>query len=121
MPPSYSRVANESVKAHWRAKVPIGLPGGGLTYYSCLYLEKNNTPGLLGMDAMKKTNTILDLRPGKMFMYSGSSGQAEIVIPVNSNTKKFKLAESPGGHILLPCTNYVQVAPMRSRVLHQES
>ena len=101
--------------------MPIGLPGGGLTYYSCLYLEKDNAPGLLGMDAMKKTNTILDLRPGKMFMYSGSSGQAEIVIPDNSNTKKFKLVESPGGHILLPCTNYAQVAPMRSRVLHQES
>ena len=47
-------VANEQVQAKWKVKVPIGLPGGGLTYYQCLYLEKNSTPGLLGMNAMKK-------------------------------------------------------------------
>ena len=114
-------VANEQVQAKWKVKVPIGLPGGGLTYYQCLYLEKNNTPGLLGMNAMKKANTILDLRPGQMFMYSGASGNAEIVIPNSSNYKKFKLIESPGGHIMLSCTNYYKAEPVHSQVSRKES
>ena len=73
------------------------------------------------MNALKRTKTILDLRPDQRCMYSGGSGNAEIVIPNNSTYKKFKLVESPGGHILLPCTNYRQAAPVQSKVSHNES
>ena len=75
------------------------------TYYTCLYLDENNTPGLLGMEAMKRSNTIFDLRSGEMYMYTGSSRDAQIIVPKNSGIQKLKLVESAGGHILLPCTN----------------
>ena len=115
-------VANEEVKAHWKVKVPIGLPGGGLTYYEGLLLEGNNTPGLLGMSAMKKTNTVLDLRPGQMCMYSGSAADTiDITIPKNSGYKKYKLIESSGGHILLSCANYFKAKPVQSQVSQRES
>ena len=115
-------VANEEVKANYRVKVPIGLPGGGLTYYEGLLLEGNNTPGLLGMSAMKKTNTVLDLRPGQMCMYSGSAADTiDITIPKNSGYKKYKLIESSGGHILLSCANYFKAKPVQPQVSQRES
>ena len=39
--------------------------------YRCMYLEDNNTPGLLGTAAMQKTGTIIDLRYDHMYVYSG--------------------------------------------------
>ena len=82
------------------------LPGGGQTSYTCLYLEDNPCPALLGMKSLKETGTILDLRPGKMLMYSGNTAKIKIDCDKSDDVSKMHLEQGPGGHILLPCAQY---------------
>ena len=64
-------VGKDIVHGEWRARVPISMPGNKRTLYEALYLPDNNTPALFGTKAMQRTNTILDLRAGKLHMWSG--------------------------------------------------
>ena len=105
-PHPVSGVGNDTVYAHWQAEVPVVLPGGGQTSYTCLYLEDNPCPALLGMKSLKETGTILDLRPGKMLMYSGNTTKIRIDCDKSNVVSKMHLEQGPGGHILLPCAQY---------------
>ena len=105
-PHPMSGVGNDTVYAHWQAEVPVELPGGGRTSYKCLYVEDSQCPALLGMRALKETGTILDLRPGKMRMYSGNTSQINIACENTKGISTMNLDQGPGGHILLPCARY---------------
>ena len=98
-------VGNDVMKANFRARVPIALKGGMKTIYDALYLESNNTPALLGTKALQKTNTILDLREGKLHMYCGNTSDIKIDAKGNGY-QRMQLVQARSGHILLPCTGY---------------
>ena len=55
---------------------------------------------------MKETGTILDLRPGKMCMYSGDTSKIRIDGDKSKEVSVMNLEQGPGGHILLPCAQY---------------
>ena len=105
-PHPVSGVGNDTVHAHWQAEVPVVLPGGGKTTYTCLYLEDSQCPALLGMRSLKETGTILDLRPGKMCMYSGDTSKIRIDVGKSKEVSVMDLEQGSGGHILLPCAQY---------------
>ena len=105
-PHPVSGVGNDTVYCEWRANIPICLPGGDVTRYSCMYLEDNNTPGLLGTTAMQQAGTIIDLRPGRMHIYSGDTRQVSIDTSRASNYRRYDLVQSKQGHIFLPCSHF---------------
>ena len=105
-PHPVSGVGNDTVHAHWQVEVPVVLPGGGKTTYTCLYLEDSQCPALLGMRSLKETGTILDLRPGKMCMYSGDTSKIRIDVGKSKEVSVMDLEQGSGGHILLPCAQY---------------
>ena len=88
------------------------MPGGKKTNYEALFLADNNTPALLGTKAMQRANTILDLRDGKLHMWSGDTADIKIEAPSNTQRlQKFQLVQVSSGHLLLPCTSYMDKAP----------
>ena len=103
-PHPVSGVGNDIVYAKWTASIPIILPGGGKTTYTCLYIDDNNCPGLLGMRALSSTGSILDLRPGKLCIYSGNTEDVEI--PCRKGITKMTLEQAPSGHIMIPCGQF---------------
>ena len=80
-PHPVSGVGKDIVYAKWNAKIPIKFPGGGRTTYNCLYMENSKCPGLLGMQSLNQTGSILDLRAGELYMYSGDTANVRIDIP----------------------------------------
>ena len=107
-------VGNDTVHARWRVQVPIGLPGGPVTIYDALYIEDNNTPGLLGTSAMQQTGTIIDLRRDQMRIYSGDTSGIRIDTSRANSYSDFNLIQTQQGHILLPCTMYSETQTSRS-------
>ena len=103
-PHPVSGVGKDIVYAKWNAKIPIKFPGGGRTTYNCLYMENSKCPGLLGMQSLNKTGSILDLRAGEL--YSGDTTNVRLDIPQRSDVTRMRLEQSSTGHILIPCAQF---------------
>ena len=105
-PHPVSGVGNDTVHAEWRVNIPICLPGGDVTVYNAMYLDDNNTPGLLGTAAMQQAGTIIDLRGKHMHIYSGNTSGISIDTRNASNYRRYDLVQSNQGHIFMPCSNW---------------
>ena len=105
-PHPVSGVGNDTIFAKWRVNIPICLPGGDVTSYDAMYLEDNNTPGLLGTTAMQNAGTIIDLRAGQMHIYSGNTRNIVIDTSRAANFRRYNMTQSKQGHIYLPCSNF---------------
>ena len=101
-----SGVGNDTVFAKWRVNIPICLPGGDVTSYGGMYLEDNNTPGLLGTAAMQQVGTIIDLRADSLHIYSGDTSRIRIDTSQALYHKRYDMVQSKQGHIYLPCSQF---------------
>ena len=105
-PHPVSGVGKDIVYANWTASIPIMFPGGRKTTFNTLYMENSKCPGLLGMEALGRTQSILDLRAGKLHIYSGNTANVTIDVPKGSDVQRMQLVQSSSGHILLPCAQF---------------
>ena len=78
-------------------------------------INHSDLPALLGLDTLRASNAVLDLRTLKLYM----CGPAGAEISPGPGSREFQLDISPSGHLMLPCTNYAaNSAPTTGLNLH---
>ena len=78
----------------------------------------SDVPALLGLQSMTASNCILDLRPGKMHMYTSEMADAaEIKCAPNKEhyVGRLKMVRAQSGHLMLPCSQFRSPSPSPSR------
>ena len=94
------------------AAVPVGMADQGIEpdddfRYKATVITNSDVPALLGLQSMMASNCILDLRPGKMHMYTTEDANA---LEIKYAPKKehlvgrLKMARAQSGHLMLPCS-----------------
>ena len=94
--------------------VPMGMAVQGIApdenfRYKATAISNSEVPALLGLRSMMASNTILDLRPGKMYMYTAEDASALEVRSVPTKAQlvgRLKLAMAQSGHRMLPCSQF---------------
>ena len=95
--------------------MPVGLPtseGPVNADYSATVLPNSAVPALLGLQAMEQSKAILDLRKGKLCMWT-SDNLDDIEIRIKKgregNVVQLPLVKAPSGHLILKCTDYPKI------------
>ena len=100
------------------AAVPMGMAEQGIEpdenfKYKATVITNSDVPALLGLQSMIASNCILDLRPGKMHMYTSEDANAiEITFSPKNGHKvgRLKMAKAQSGHLMLPCSQFEAVS-----------
>ena len=96
------------------ASVPVGMADQGIPpdenfKYKATVITNSDVPALLGLQSMIASNCVLDLRHGKMHMYTAEDPNAiEIKFAPNMEHKvgRLKMATAQSGHLMLPCSQF---------------
>lgn len=113
---------NASTATHVAA-VPVGMADQGIEpdesfRYKATVITDSDVPALLGLQSMMASNCILDLRPGKMHMYTAEDADA-IEIKYTPDKEhlvgRLKMARAQSGHLMLPCSQFRNPSPSPSR------
>jgi hypothetical protein len=112
-------VGNGSQVATHDCTVPVGLEqtdGSIVTgTFTAPTINHSDLPALLGLDTLRASNAVLDLRTLKLYM----CGPAGAEISPGPGSREFQMVVSPSGHLMLPCTNYAaNNAPRSGLNLH---
>ena len=92
--------------------MPVGLPtsdGAVSADYRATVLPNSEVPALLGLSAMEKSKAILDLRHGKLHMWTANNlDDIEITVKKGRehNVVQLPMVKAPSGHLILKCTDY---------------
>ena len=111
------------------AAVPVGMADQGIEpdenfRYKATAITNSDVPALLGLQSMMASNCILDLRPGKMHMYTAEDADA---LEIRCATKKehlvgrLKMALAQSGHLMLPCSQFQTPSPSSPKGTSQSS
>lgn len=68
---------------------------------------KSNLPGLLGLNAMRDRNAILDMNT--LQMHFAGQGKYDLPNALPPGTESYQLEIAPSGHLVLPCCEYAAV------------
>ena len=101
------------------AAVPVGMADQGIEpddnfKYKATVITNSDVPALLGLQSMIASNCILDLRPGRMHMYTTEDASAiEIKFAPKKEHKvgRLKMATAQSGHLMLPCSQFQTMSP----------
>ncbi len=108
IPRTVGGVGKESPTISQNITLPVHIPGWGADWFSGDLIPDSNVPALMGMDTMTRWNCILDLRPGRMHMYT-SDDPSDLNIQTKNNgsgIQKLQMQRTRGGHLILPCTAF---------------
>ena len=119
---------NASTATHVAA-VPVGMADQGIEpdesfKYKATVITNSDVPALLGLQSMIASNCVVDLRPGKMHMYTAEDASA---IEIKFAPKKehmvgrLKMAMAQSGHLMLPCSQFRTPTPSSPRRTSQPS
>ena len=92
--------------------------------YKATVITNSDVPALLGLESMMASNCILDLRPGKMHMYTAEDISALEInyVPGKEHlVGRLKMAMAQSGHLMLPCSQFQTPSPSPSRRKNQPS
>ena len=107
-------VGKQASTATHVTSVPMGMADQGIVpdesfRYKATVISNSDVPALLGLRSMMASNTILDLRPGEMYMYTAENPSALEVrrVPTKEHlVGRLKLAMAQSGHLMLPCSQF---------------
>jgi len=112
-PMKVAGVGNGTNKAEWELHVPIAL---GDTEENVLLHEYRvpvvgdsgkELPALLGLQSLARQNCVLEMAPGNEHLtLPGPGGYS---INWSPGTVRYKLEQSPSGHLILPCDEFDKV------------
>ena len=96
------------------AGVPLGMADQGIPpsdkfRYKATVISNSDVPALLGLQSMMSSTCILDLRPGKMHMYTMEDPEAMEIKYVPEKACKvgrLKMERATSGHIMIPCSQF---------------
>ena len=77
-------------------------------------VQDSNLPGLIGLSALEKMRTVLDLTTGTIHFLGPGDHTIDAALP--PGTSSFKLSKAPSGHLLLPCTYYQDIDAQAQKV-----
>ena len=80
------------------------------SHYQAPCLDNSNVPGLLGIKALKLEDALIRCRTGEMW-FLGSGG---VDLRVSPGTRHFQMREAPGGHWMLPVSQFFAPQPAQS-------
>ena len=113
-------VGNGTNEAKWEVHVPIALEDtdGHVSLHEyrvpVITDEGRDLPALLGLQSLARQNSILEMAPGHEFLtLPGPGGYS---INWSPGTVRYKLEQSPSGHLLLPCDDFAKVSKERGGV-----
>ena len=98
---SGSQSATHNVRIPYACKTMGGKPFAQ-GHFEAPCVPNSNLPALLGLTAMKKQRTILDLVSNQMHF----CGPGDIKLLLPEGTESFQLEEAPSGHLMLPISEY---------------
>ena len=102
-PVTVGGVGKGACEALEEVTVEIGI-GGDLEEYSAPMLRDSHIPALLGIPSLRERRAVLDCHANKMY----TVGVGGYRIALSPGSKVYELEESTGGHLMLPCTDYVK-------------
>ena len=70
-------------------------------------VNRSNLPGLLGLQALRSRNGILDLK--NLQLHLCGPGEYDLQTCLPPGTESFQCELAPSGHMVLPCCNYAGV------------
>ena len=105
-------VGKGSQTCNWEVVAPIALPKSNgdttLNRYTAPVVPNSGVPGLLGLRSMMKMRSLIDTVNKKLYFLGPGDLRIEDVLP--PGTESFRLEQSPSGHLLLPISNYQDIA-----------
>ena len=78
--------------------------------YRAPCLDNSNVPGLLGIKALKHEDALIRCSTGEMWFL----GQGGVDMKVSPGTRHFQMREAPGGHWMLPVSQFFAPQPAQS-------
>jgi hypothetical protein len=113
-------VGNGTNEAKWEVHVPIALADmdGNVSLHEyrvpVIGDEGKELPALLGLQSLARQNSILEMAPGNEYLtLPGPGGYS---INWSPGTVRYKLEQSPSGHLLLPCDDFAKVSKERGGI-----
>ena len=122
-------VGKHASTATHAASVPVGMSDQGIEpdenfRYKATAITNSDVPALLGLQSMMASNCILDLRPGKMHMYTAEDANALEIKYVSKKEHlvgRLKMVMAQSGHLMLPCSQFQTPPSSPSRRANQPS
>jgi hypothetical protein len=113
-PMKVAGVGNGTNKAEWEIHLPIALgdadQGTALHEYRVPVVGDSgkDLPALLGLQSLARQNCILEMAPGNEHLTL--PGPGGYTINWSPGTIRYKLEQSPSGHLILPCDEFLKVS-----------
>jgi hypothetical protein len=108
-PLNVSGVGKGAEICNFNTHLPIAVPTTEGTMKALLKVPtvpNSDLPGLLGLQSLKNSRTIIDTNTNKLYMVGpGDYDLAKLLPP---GTVTIQLKESPSGHLMMPCDSFQQ-------------